>query len=83
MFLGRRSRFERAQILAFAGFGIFLSRIEAVLAGFEFSNHDESCTASVLPRAARLIHRKWENALMGARGYRGARLFNALREFKG
>lgn len=33
------SRSERAEVPAFAGFRIFLARIEPVLAGFQFSNH--------------------------------------------
>ena len=30
---------EGSQILAFARFGVFLSRIEAIFAGFEFAYH--------------------------------------------
>jgi hypothetical protein len=39
VFLGRGSGLERAEIAAFSGFGIFLSRIEAVLTGFQLPNH--------------------------------------------
>jgi hypothetical protein len=33
---------EGAQIPAFASFGVLLTGVEAVLAGFQFANHDGS-----------------------------------------
>ena len=41
MLLGGFLRIERAQVAALAGLWIFLSRIEAILSRFQFSDHDE------------------------------------------
>jgi len=37
--LGSRARPERAQVTAFSGLSISFPRIEAILAGFEFTDH--------------------------------------------
>jgi hypothetical protein len=41
MFLSRGARLEGAQIAALARFWILLSRVEPILAIFEFANHPE------------------------------------------
>ena len=41
VFLRRRLAIERAEIFSFPGSRIFLARIQPILAGFQFPNHND------------------------------------------
>ena len=45
VFLSRSLAVERAKIFSFARSRIFLARIQAILAGFQFPNHNDSLGA--------------------------------------
>ena len=46
VFLRRSHAVERAEIFSFARSGIFLAGIQPILAGFQFSNHNDSLGGS-------------------------------------
>ena len=78
VFLGRSFRLEGAEIPSLAGFGIFLPRIQSVLAGLKFSDHEvNTLYPSARNLASRLSDFKIISGHVGLRTFRDARAFTA------
>ncbi len=54
MFVRRSLGIECAEISSFPGFRIFLARIQPVLAGFKFSDHDRCRSARCVASGSRI-----------------------------
>src|SRR5207237_727080 len=54
--LGRPTRLERAQIFSLARLGILLARVQPVLAGLQFSNHEGKSICDETRRMTTVSH---------------------------